>query len=256
MKTVIGVSGKGGTGKTIVSALLIRLLYEMSSPPPSILAIDADPDLNLPQVLGLDVHKTLGQARDVLLKSLSDMTPQVGDKTLQFESAIMEIIEETAPCDLLVMGQPEKTGCYCPVNNMITVIVDNIAANYDYTIIDCEPGLEHISRRTTRGVNTMLVVTDATVKGLQCAHRIKKLIKEIESVEIKDVLTIANRVPEGMEAQMFENAEEFNIDLVEMIPFDPLITQYDIENKPVWELPEDSPVVLGIKHFIEKVLIN
>jgi CO dehydrogenase maturation factor len=226
----------------------------MNDAHPDILAIDADPDLNLPQVLGLDFSKTVGEVRDVLLKGLSDMTPQIGDKSVQFESAIMEVIEETDPCDLLVMGQPEKMGCYCPVNNMIRMVIDTISSNYDYTIIDCEPGLEHISRRTTRGVNTMLVVTDATVKGLQCADRIKKLVKKIENVEIKKVLTLANRVPAGMEAKMIDNAKEYDIDLVEIIPFDPLVTQYDIENKPVWDLPYDSPVVIGVQNFIEKVL--
>jgi len=252
MKKIIGVSGKGGTGKTTISSVLIRLLYEMGKP--SILAIDADPDLNLPQALGLKFTKTVGDVRESLLKSMSSMAPQIGDKSLQFESGIMEIVEEADFCDLLVMGQPEKMGCYCPVNHMIRTVVDTLASNYDYIILDCEAGLEHISRRTTTGVNMMIVVSDATTKGLQCANRINKLVKQIESVEIKDVLTIANRVPEGMEEVMRKNAKKHGVDLVELISFDPIITKHDIEDIPVWDLPDDSEVIIGVKRLIKKVL--
>ena len=254
MKKVIGVSGKGGTGKTTITAILIRLLYEIEKP--SILAIDADPDLNLPQALGLNFTKTVGDVRESILKSLSSMKPQLKDRSIQFESAIMEIIEEADFCDLLVMGQPEKMGCYCPVNHMIRSVVDTLAASYDYIIIDCEAGLEHISRRTTTGVNLMLVVSDATAKGLQCADRIKKLVGQIDSVEIKDVLTLANRVPEGMEELMRTNARKFGIELVEMIPLDALIAKHDIENIPVWDLPADSPVVSSVRRLLEKVILN
>jgi len=252
MKKIIGVSGKGGTGKTTISSVLIRLLYEMGKP--SILAIDADPDLNLPQALGLKFTKTVGDVRESLLKSMSSMAPQIGDKSLQFESGIMEIVEEADFCDLLVMGQPEKMGCYCPVNHMIRTVVDTLGSNYDYIILDCEAGLEHISRRTTTGVNMMIVVSDATTKGLQCANRINKLVKQIESVEIKDVLTIANRVPEGMEEVMRKNAKKHGVDLVELISFDPIITKHDIEDIPVWDLPDDSEVIIGVKRLIKKVL--
>ena len=252
MKKVIGVSGKGGTGKTTIAGVLIRLLYEMGKP--SILAIDADPDLNLPQTLGLGFRSSVGDVRDSILESLSSMTPQLGDKSLQFESAIMEIIEETDFCDLLVMGQPEKMGCYCPVNNMIRTVIDTFSASYDYVVIDCEAGLEHLSRRTTRGVNTMLIVTDATVKGLQCADRIKKLVKQIDSVETKEILTLANRVPEGMEGVLAENAKKYGIDLVETIPFDPIIAKHDIEDKAVWDLPADSAVVAGVRRLIKERL--
>jgi len=252
MKKVIGVSGKGGVGKTIISSLLVRLLYERGNP--SILAIDADPDLNLPQAMGIDFVKTVGDIMEDLQESLTDMKPHVKDEVMQFETTIMEILAETERCDLLVMGTPERTGCYCPVNHMIKTVIDTLSVNYDYTVIDCEAGLEHISRRTTRGVNTMFLVTDASVKGIQCVDRINKIVKNDSNLEIRDIHTIANRVPEGMEDKMRENAKEYNIDLIDIIPFDNLITQYDIEGKPMWDLPDDSPVVKSVKQIIEKVL--
>lgn len=257
MKKVIGLAGKGGTGKTTIAASIIRVINEMAGDKkPSILAIDADPDLNLPQALGYEFENTVGGVRDKILKSLSAMGPQSGDKNMEFKSAINEIIVEEDACDLLVMGQPEKMGCYCPVNNMIRSVVDSFAASYDYLLLDCEAGLEHISRRTTQGVNTMLVVSDATAKGLQCAVRIKDLIKEIKNVEIKEILTIANRVPDGMEDLMRKNAAKYDIKLAEIIPFDTLITENDIENKPVWDLPHDSPVLEGVRNIMKKVLKN
>lgn len=257
MKKIIGVSGKGGTGKTTIAAAIIRLLNEMpGDEKPSILAIDADPDLNLPQALGYEYERTVGDVRESILADLSSMNPKNVDRNMEFKSAINEIIVEGDACDLLVMGQPEKMGCYCPVNNMIRTIVDSFAASYDYLLLDCEAGLEHISRRTTQGVNTMIVVSDATAKGLQCAVRIKKLITNINSVEIKEVLTIANRVPHGMEDLMKKNAEKYGIELAELIPFDPLITENDIENKPIWVLPDDSPLIKGVRNILEKVLKN
>ncbi|HDM36635.1 MAG TPA: ATP-binding protein, partial [Candidatus Syntrophoarchaeum butanivorans] len=142
MGYVIAVSGKGGTGKTLISALLIRH-FSRKCP---VLAIDADPDSNLPDVLGVEVERTIGDVRESL----------TGEEVREFEGRIHEILVEERDFDLLVMGRPEQEGCYCVVNNILRVAIDSLAKNYDITIIDGEAGIEHLSRRKTRNVGIMV----------------------------------------------------------------------------------------------------
>ncbi|MEA1997908.1 MAG: AAA family ATPase, partial [Euryarchaeota archaeon] len=154
---VIAVAGKGGTGKTAIAALLIReLLGYKGNEDMCILAVDADADSNLPEALGISYDKSVGDIRESLLEEKQQDIAL--DVQSQFEGKIAEIIEEEDRYDLLVMGRPEGPGCYCPVNHIIRRIMDILTKNYDYTIIDCEAGLEHLSRRTTRDVDVMLVV--------------------------------------------------------------------------------------------------
>jgi len=248
MKKVIGVSGKGGTGKTVISALLIKLLSGKNS----ILAIDADPDSNLPEALGVEFERTVGDVREGILESTSSRMG-ISDPQLQFQKEIAEIIKEEDDYDLIVMGRPEGPGCYCPVNNILREIIDTLSSSYDYTIIDCEAGLEHLSRRTTRDVDVMLVVSDGSVKGLKTAQRIKKIAEEI-NVDVRKIVPVANRIPDGMENTVREEGKKYGIDFVEIIPFDPLIAEYDMRGIPVVELPETSPVIQGVKRVMEKIL--
>ncbi|MHC1567424.1 MAG: ATP-binding protein [Candidatus Syntropharchaeia archaeon] len=248
MKKVIGVSGKGGTGKTVISALLIKLLSGKNS----ILAIDADPDSNLPEALGVEFERTVGDVREGILESTSSRMG-ISDPQLQFEKEIAEIIKEEDDYDLIVMGRPEGPGCYCPVNNILREIIDTLSSSYDYTIIDCEAGLEHLSRRTTRDVDVMLVVSNGSVKGLKTAQRIKKIAEEI-NVDVRKIVPVANRIPDGMENTVREEGNKYGIDFVEIIPFDPLIAEYDMRGIPVVELPETSPVIQGVKRVMEKIL--
>jgi CO dehydrogenase maturation factor len=251
MKEIIAVSGKGGTGKTAISALLIKLLSERDNP--SILAIDADADSNLPEALGVTVERTVGDIREGILDLPSDTIQKRYDPRMEFDGKIMEIIKEEDDYDLLVMGRPEGPGCYCPVNHTIRLVIDTLSKSYDYTIIDCEAGLEHFSRRTTGGVDIMIVVTDATVKGLQTAVRIKKIANEI-GVDVAKIVGIANKIPEEMNSLLMEEAKKYGVELVGIIPIDPLIAEYDMIGKPIIELPDDSPAVVGVKNIIEKVL--
>ncbi|MHC1585107.1 MAG: ATP-binding protein [Candidatus Syntropharchaeia archaeon] len=248
MKKVIGVSGKGGTGKTVISALLIKLLSGKNS----ILAIDADPDSNLPEALGVEFERTVGDVREGILESTSSRMG-ISDPQLQFQKEIAEIIKEEDDYDLIVMGRPEGPGCYCPVNNILREIIDTLSSSYDYTIIDCEAGLEHLSRRTTRDVDVMLVVSNGSVKGLKTAQRIKKIAEEI-NVDVRKIVPVANRIPDGMENTVREEGKKYGIDFVEIIPFDPLIAEYDMRGIPVVELPETSPVIQGVKRVMEKIL--
>jgi len=249
---VIAVAGKGGTGKTAIATLLIReLLNAQENEDVCILAVDADADSNLPDALGISYDKTVGDIREGLLEEKQrDVTLDIRS---QFEGRIAEIIAEEEHYDLLVMGRPEGPGCYCPVNHLIRMIIDTLTKNYDYTIIDCEAGLEHLSRRTTRDVDVMLVVLDTTLKSIKTAVRLKEIAEEID-VDVKKLITIANKIPDGADKMIVEAAQKYNLEIEGIIPFDPLIPEYDAKGMPIVDLPDDAPSVTIVRRIVEKLL--
>ncbi len=253
---VIAVAGKGGTGKTAIAALLIREILKLKSKDKEnedicILAVDADADSNLPDALGISYDKTVGDIRESLLEDKHrDVTLDVGS---QFEGKIAEIVEEEEYYDLLVMGRPEGPGCYCPVNHIIRMIIDTLTKNYDYTIIDCEAGLEHLSRRTTRDVDVMLVLLDTTLKSIRTALRLKKIAEEID-VDVKKLMNMANKIPEGAEEKVIAEAEKNNLEIADVIPFDTLIQEYDLKGMPIVDLPDDAPSVVCVRRIVERII--
>ncbi len=249
---VIALAGKGGTGKTAIAALLIReLLNAKENEDVCILAVDADADSNLPDALGISYGKTVGDIREGLLEEKQrDVTLDIQS---QFKGKIAEIIAEEEHYDLLVMGRPEGPGCYCPVNHLIRIIIDTLTKNYDYTIIDCEAGLEHLSRRTTRDVDVMLVVLDTTLKSMKTALRLKEIAEEID-VDVKKLITIANKIPDGADKMIVEEAKKYNLEIEGIIPFDPLIPEYDAKGIPIVDLPDDAPSVTILRRIVEKLL--
>lgn len=248
---VIAVAGKGGTGKTAIAALLLRELLSVHRDRDiSILAVDADADSNLPDALGVACEKSVGDIREQLLEEKQRNIAL--DLRSQFEGKISAIMAEEDRYDLLVMGRPEGPGCYCPVNHLIRMIIDTLAQNYDYTIIDCEAGLEHLSRRTTRDVDIMLVVLDTTRKSIKTALRLQEIAREID-VDVKKLLIVANKIPEGAADEFRATASTYGIEIDEIIPFDPLITEYDAEGRPVVELPDDAPAVIAVRRIAEKI---
>jgi len=247
---VIAVAGKGGTGKTAIAALLIHEIIRQEEDV-CILAVDADADSNLPEVLGISYDKTVGDIRETLLEDKQrDVTLDI---RAQFEGRIAEIIEEEDFYDLLVMGRPEGPGCYCPVNHIMRMILDTLTENYDYTIIDCEAGLEHLSRRTTKDVDVMLVVLDTTQKSIRTALRLQQIAEEID-VDVKRMMFIANKIPEGDETSVIAEAKRQGIGIEAIIPFDPLIQDYDLKGNPISDLPHDSPSVVGVKAVVARIV--
>lgn len=249
---VIALSGKGGVGKTSITALMIKLLSENSSRR-SILAIDANPDSNLPNVLGISVDKTVGIVTDELKKSIERAKIPIGmTKEDILESHVFEILKETSDFDLLVMGRGEGEGCYCPVNALLTRIIDTLSKNYDLTIIDMEAGLEHLSRRTDRDVDIMFIVTDPSSMGLQTAKRIKELAKEVR-IQFKRIYLIANRFKPEMESKIAEDAMRIGMELAGTLPYDDNIFRFNMEGKPLTNLPNDSPAVASLKNILLKI---
>ncbi|NYT00301.1 MAG: AAA family ATPase [Methanocellales archaeon] len=249
MGKVIAVSGKGGVGKTILASLLIRKLVKSGKK--SILAIDADPDSNLPDALGVSVERSLGDIREELISKQSEFPPDYS-KTAWLEAKVLEIMAEMPSFDVIVMGKPEGPGCYCAVNHMLRSIIDSLPRSYDYIIIDTEAGLEHLSRRTTRGVDDMIVVTDLSVHGFKTAERIKNLSKEL-GIEFKHLYLVGNRVNPSHEKMISEKIKSTGLEFAGLIPEEKEITEYNLVGKSLLDLPESSLAVKAVDDIAKKI---
>ena len=253
MTRTIAVAGKGGTGKTTVAALLIQHLIEHTSG--SILAIDADPSTNLHLVLGVPLEETIGDIREETLQEVHRGGLGGISKHDHLEMRINQALVETKGFDLLAMGRPEGPGCYCAANHMLRLCIDRLAKSYDYVVIDNEAGLEHLSRRTTRDVDLLLIVSDATMRGLIAASRIVDLIRELET-HASHIRLILNRVsvdgdgrptlPPQLEALIRENG----LELTGLIPEDSIVANYDALGKPLIDLPLQTPIRRAMNEII------
>jgi CO dehydrogenase maturation factor len=248
---VVSVSGKGGVGKTTITALIVRLLSD--SRQGSLLVIDANPDSNLPDVLGVPYTKTVGMSATQMKKQVErgELPPEVTKRDL-LEAKVFEVLEESQSFDLLVMGRTEGEGCYCLVNNLLTHIIDTLMKNYDYVVMDMEAGLEHLSRRTDRDVDTMIIVTDTSHMGLQTAKRIKELAKEVH-IQLKKIYLIGNRFPPDMEPMIKEEAAKIGVEYAGIIPLDENVMRFNLTAQPLLKLPEDSPALRQLKSILTRI---
>jgi len=258
MPITIAVAGKGGTGKTTLAALTIDYLARTQRG--SILAIDADPSMNLNMALGVDVEETIGGGREEIVGDIRSGQYNLGmDKQQSFRLMIQECLVEAEAFDLLAMGRPEGPGCYCAPNHLLRQSVDALAGSYTYVVIDNEAGLEHISRRTTRDVDVLLVVSDATVRGLVAAQRVFELVTEMSSRIYKAHL-IVNRVPTDgigeprLPAELAAKVGELKMPLLGVLPQDPAVTEKDTLGQPLVTLPPDSPLRRHLEGLLGQVL--
>jgi CO dehydrogenase maturation factor len=237
VKTIV-VAGKGGTGKTTIAALLIRLISQKGV----VLAIDGDPSTNLHMSLGLPLDETVGGFREEMKQAVEKGRFAVGISKPDYVSLkISESLVESERIDLLAMGRPEGPGCYCAANNMLRFCIDRLAKNYDYVVVDCEAGMEHISRQTTRDVDILIIISDATMKGIVTAARMKELITELRT-HVDRVCLVVNRVNGELPQQLKKAIEDFGLELIATIPNDPGVTELDVAGTPLTELPAGSPL--------------
>lgn len=257
MGKIIAVAGKGGTGKTMVSALLIKHLIDDNRG--SVLAVDADPSTNLDLTLGTTTEETVGDIREETSQQVSSGTFMPGiSKPEYLELRIYHALVEEKGFDLLAMGRPEGPGCYCAANNMLRASIDRLSRSYDYVVIDNEAGLEHLSRRTTQNVDLLLIVSDPTIRGLATAERVAHLIEELKT-QVGHIRLIVNRVVpnEEGEPELAPQLETFIADkqlqLAGLIPMDPLVAEYDAAGRPLVELPEETPARRAVKAALDSL---
>ena len=251
MGKVIAVTGKGGTGKTAVTAMLIRHLVKNSGKKYRMLVIDADADANLADALGVQAGKTIGDMREFMQQSRFTASPDT-DKQVLFESKLFEILLEEEGYDLLVMGKPEGSGCYCFVNNLLRAVMDKTTANYDLIIIDTPAGLEHFSRKTIPDLDDLIVVTDESRRGLTTGERIRDTAREIE-LQYKDLYVIVNKVTAGSKEKVLENAKGIGLLVIGTIPYDESLAKFDLVGDPLMGLPDESPAVQEMTQIVGKL---
>jgi len=247
---VIAITGKGGTGKTAVTAMLIRHLTN-SGKKFRILAIDADPYANLADALGAKVEKTVGDMREFMQDSRFTSSPDT-DKQALFEAKIFEILLEEDGYDLLVMGKPEGSGCYCYVNNLLRAILDKTATDYDLIVIDTPAGLEHFSRKIFPELDDLIVVTDESRRGLTTGERIRDIAREM-GLKYKNLYVIVNKITTVRQEKVLENAASLGLEVIGIIPYDESLAKFDLVGDPLMGLPDDSPAVQEMVNVVGKL---
>jgi CO dehydrogenase maturation factor len=252
LTTVIAVSGKGGTGKTTLAALITRHLIDEGLKP--VLAVDADANSNLDVVLGADMKATIGGVREELSEKVQKQQLPAGmSKQDVLEMQIEQALVETTEFDLISMGRPEGPGCYCAVNNMLRVILDRIEDSYRFVVVDNEAGMEHLSRRTTRGVDVMFVVSDPSTRGLETAVRIRDLARELK-LNIRKIYLVVSRVRGPFEGPLAEAVEGLDMELAGVVPDDPEISRLDEKGEPLTGLGAHSEARSAVRVIMENVL--
>jgi CO dehydrogenase maturation factor len=250
MTFIIGITGKGGVGKTTFSALLIKAIMEKKMG--VILAVDADPNHNLNQKLGVEVENTIGDLREDIVKSVDNL-PQSMSKHDYVEYQVRMALTETDKFDLLVMGRQEGPGCYCYINNILRSYVDTLADNYDFIVIDNEAGMEHLSRRTTKAMDVLFVVSDPSKIGVETAGRIKDLAKDMELKIGKHVLVL-NRLVGEMPDSLKEDISKIGFELVFTIPSDDIISMFNMEGKDLISLSSDSNIASEVATILNEIV--
>jgi len=250
MAYTIAVAGKGGVGKTTITGIVIRYLTEKRKGP--VLAVDADANSNLNEVLGLAVCGTVGHIREEALATAGGR-PHGMSLDEYMDMRIEQILGESKGYDLLVMGRPEGPGCYCAANNAIRKYTDHLQDSYSYIVTDNEAGLEHLSRRTTEDTDLLLVISDPSARGIMTAGRVNGIVDEL-GLKVGRRALIVNRVngaalPEGLS----EVVEGTGLPLAGVVQTDDRVTSYDLQGKAMVDLPMDSPAVAAVYAILDKL---
>ena len=257
MAHVIAVAGKGGVGKTTLCGMLVQYLCEQGKGP--VLAVDADANSNLNEVLGVKVDTTLGDVREEIARAeMSNENPipagvsKADYAEMRFEDALIEDDD----FDLLVMGRTQGKGCYCFVNGLLQSQLAKYQNNYPYFVVDNEAGMEHISRGVLPTMQTAILVSDCSRRGVQAVGRIARLIEECD-MHPKTVGLIINRAPKGeLNDGIREEIENQKLNLLGVVPQDDTVYQYDCEGRPTASLPEDNPVKMALRAIVDKLELS
>jgi CO dehydrogenase maturation factor len=261
MTVTIALAGKGGVGKTTIAGMVIK--YLVLNKPGPVLAIDADPSSNLNMVLGLDLDWTVGDIREDMLAQVKASLVAGGaamgalpggvSKHDYLDHKIRASLSEGEAFDLIAMGRSEGAGCYCAVNHNLREVIDSISKNYRYLVIDNEAGMEHLSRRTTRDVQHLLIVSDPTLRGIVAAERIASFRTELD-IRIEHAYLIINRLSGPMPTALTTEIGKLDIPLLGTVPTDEELSNFEFSGKPLVELGNDSPVYQTVAEMMGAIL--
>lgn len=252
MSYSIALAGKGGTGKTTLASLIIRFLKRNGKEP--ILAVDADPNANLSEGLGLEIGETVGKMLATFIDEKHNF-PQGMSKDVYMEYRLNEVLVESQGIDLLVMGRGEGTGCYCYPNVILRKYIDILTKNYPYVVLDNEAGMEHISRRLSDRIDLMLMVSDYSLKGVRACGRIRDLTNELK-LDVGRQFLVINRAPEELDHSIREEVEKMDLNLLGVVPSDDQVFHYDLEGKSIIHLSDECEAVRAMNELMGKVIDN
>ncbi|MGD9364469.1 MAG: AAA family ATPase [Desulfobacteraceae bacterium] len=244
----IALAGKGGVGKTTIAGMLIKYLVARGKTP--VLAVDADSNANLNEVLGLEVHDTLGQAREDMKKG---KVPTGMTKDIFMSMRMEQAVAEEEGFDLVVMGTPEGAGCYCAANSLLAGFLEKLVNNYSYVVMDNEAGMEHISRLTTKNVDILLIITDTSRRGLQAGIRIDKLSRDL-NIGVGKSYLIINQAKSEMPPEVKDIISQDGLELAGTVPADDAVYEYDLKGQPTIDISEDNPAVKAVFEIFDKIL--
>jgi CO dehydrogenase maturation factor len=248
MKLSVAVAGKGGTGKTALSALLVRCFREAGLRP--ILAVDADPNSNLAEALGVELGKPLAEIREEGSSPEGSPASGVG-RVRAVEDEIQRAITEANGFDLVTMGRPEGPRCYCYVNNLLRKSLDGLSRNYAALVLDNEAGMEHLSRRTTNNVDFLLMVVNPALPAIRAAKRVLALSRQLP-INIGHRMLLVNRLgPNGAAEQIDRQLAEFDVERLADVPQDDNLERAGAVGQDVFSLPEQSPALIAVRKVVE-----
>ena len=250
MKT-IAISGKGGSGKTTIAALIIRWLSEHAAK--SILAVDADSNVNLNEALGVELKETIGAIREEMKSRVSDL-PGGMTKQQFLEYKVQSSLIEAPKFDLIAMGRPEGPGCYCYANNLLRDILNTLSKNYEYVVIDNQAGMEHLSRRTTQNIDYLLIISNPIVRGIHAAGKISRLLEELDTRVSKKYL-ILNRVDDSVPKPVQKVMKDEGFSLLSSIAEDDRLLKMDQTGKPIWDIQANSPAYQAVNQFMIELML-
>ena len=243
MTFIVAVAGKGGVGKSTLSALLVKTLAERTKT--VVMAIDADPNSNLGDKLGMKVEHTIGELREDLLRKAEELSAGVSKHELvRYQMEMAKV--EGSNFDLLTMGRPEGRGCYCYINNILRTFIDEAIDSYEYAVIDNEAGMEHLSRRTTKRMDVLLVVSDATKLGIETAKRILALAKGME-IDVGRSILAVNRVQGTVGEAVRLEIEAAGFGSVVYLPYDRKVEELAMTGSPMVQLDQTSQFYRAVK---------
>ena len=242
MSIKIAVAGKGGCGKTSITALVIRYLKKNGKTP--ILAVDADPNANRGESLGLKVPQTIGRILDDFQHEKISI-PSGMTKEAYLDYKLNETLVESRGLDLITMGRGQGPECYCYPNTVLKKFIDGLSDNYAYVVMDNEAGMEHLSRKTTDDVDALLLVSNHSVKGVRAIGRILELAAELK-LHVKKKYILINMVPDKLDPLVAEELKQLGLKADVIIPEDKTLYRQDLEQKPLMDMPDNSPAVQAV----------
>ncbi len=246
--TTIAVTGKGGSGKTTISAIFTGLFAQRDDL--DILAIDADSAVNLPYALGVDIGQTVSDIRSQIIE---DPESRSKIKNKPMHEVMKESLVKGSGFSSLVMGRPEGPGCFCAINNLLKYGIDSLSKQFDITLIDCEAGPEQVNRRVVSSVDVLIIVTDASIRSARVAGSIMEVIQKDETIRPGLTGLVINKLKNDDEL-IKECADQWGLDILGCVPDDEMLAKYDLVGKPIIDLPENAVSVIAIKKILDFII--